>query len=924
MAADSKARLLREGERYVQQGKISLAINQYLKITREDPDDILTLNTIGDLYLWQGRESEANRLFLRVAENYAQNNFLLKAIAVYKKILNTEPNNLEVNLLLASLYERQGINVDTRSQYLFIGDLCAREGKTSESIGAYEKVVEIDPMNAPIQLKLAETYLAQGSNDKAYLLFAGAARAQMKSGDIATAMASFRRALAINLTSTEALKGFLETALQSGDPLGALDQVKEFLSEASDDLAIQELLGRIYQAAGELERAEQCFLAVVNSDGGHYTNLMPLSKAFLEAGDPDRALHCLNPIVPILICNRETEKLVEAYNRILETNPVHLPTLNKLAEILSAANDDLRHVATLEKIAQLNQDSGSPAEALESLKKILEIYPDSQKYLAKHRELFEQAFPGTPYRLPRGVTEARRGSVARLEVPSGPVTVRTPGNDSSSSAIVEIDLLLNYGLKEKALQLLRDLEATRPSDKEVRLRLISLYGETGELQLAAEQCVLLSTLHRKAGDIEAAEKAWGEAGKLAPDWVNSGLDVMAFAQAHGISLEPTKVEAPRGDPNGSLEVDLSGDLSEIFFKDVQGMLDREDRPSEGVPDAAVEEFPQEIPKSPVPESLEEQLQEVDFYIRLGFHDEARAKLDEIAASRPHQSELAPRYAQLGLKPVNISDAIVLAPPEPSSVAPAPTPAEPGLMAAAAFTPADVEEASPAVCTQDLLVSDPDSAADHFGENKWFELASDFRPPASDLLPNAGAGENDLSSTSGRMSDVLTDGTPAAGEPVVEVPANAMFADLIAEVNSLTDQQIAREDFETHFSLGIAFREMGLTEDAIKEFQNSVKALDPAKSPKEVIQCCWMLSTCFLEKGMPRSAMRWCQTGLGIKEICPHEAMALRYDMGAAHASVGDSGKALECFGMIFGIDPGYRDVAQRIDDFKIGLERHAP
>jgi len=85
----------------------------------------------------------------------------------------------------------------------------------------------------------------------------------------------------------------------------------------------------------------------------------------------------------------------------------------------------------------------------------------------------------------------------------------------------------------------------------------------------------------------------------------------------------------------------------------------------------------------------------------------------------------------------------------------------------------------------------------------------------------------------------------------------------------------------------------------------------------------MLSTCFLQKGMARSAIRWCRTGLSVKEISSHEAMALRYDMGTAHTRAGDTDQALECFGAIFGIDPSYRDVAQRIDELKSGLARHA-
>jgi hypothetical protein len=47
-------------------------------------------------------------------------------------------------------------------------------------------------------------------------------------------------------------------------------------------------------------------------------------------------------------------------------------------------------------------------------------------------------------------------------------------------------------------------------------------------------------------------------------------------------------------------------------------------------------------------------------------------------------------------------------------------------------------------------------------------------------------------------------------------------------------------------------------------------------------------------------------------------------MGVAHSAAGETDRALECFVTIFGIDPGYRDVAQRIDELKSGLERHAP
>jgi tetratricopeptide (TPR) repeat protein len=269
---------------------------------------------------------------------------------------------------------------------------------------------------------------------------------------------------------------------------------------------------------------------------------------------------------------------------------------------------------------------------------------------------------------------------------------------------------------------------------------------------------------------------------------------------------------------------------------------------------------------------------------------------------------------LGLEPPPASDAPVIAPPEKDSRPRVPEASEPEPIALPSTVPSDAGEPFFIPRGDDLADAEARIAAGHLQENNWFEpeIDSAIALPARQSAPPTPAVPMPRAET-----------RPAVPPPV-ETPANYMFADLIAEVNALTDRGIAREDFETHFSLGIAFREMGLVEDAIREFQSAVKVLSPEKSSKEFIQCCGMLSTCFLEKDMPRSAIRWCQTGLSHKEISSHEAMALRYDMAVAHSSAGEAHRALECLAMIFGVDPSYRDVAQRIDDLKSGLERHAP
>jgi len=303
---------------------------------------------------------------------------------------------------------------------------------------------------------------------------------------------------------------------------------------------------------------------------------------------------------------------------------------------------------------------------------------------------------------------------------------------------------------------------------------------------------------------------------------------------------------------------------------------------------------QTIPPQVSPKPVHEQLQEVDFYIRLGFHAEAFTRLNEIAKINPDHPELASRYEKLE----------EIEPPADQR-APASEVRDASLFGAAAgFTPPGSLEA--------FRELETDGGLDSFIEN----AADDFSAGPSSA-PAATAGF--LVETPSPVSEAARPEVPAP-----DFQGNNMFADLMEEVGALTEREISKESFEDHFSLGTAYRDMDLHEEAIKEFQLALKVADLKKDTRRIVQCCGMLSACFLKKGMPTSAVRWCQTGLNAADISSHEAIALRYDMGVAHSMSGSSERALECFDRIFGIDPGYRDVAQRIDELKSGLNRHVP
>ncbi len=886
MATDSKARFLRDAERCVLQGKIRQAINEYLKIIRDDPNDVLTMNTIGDLYLREGRIPEATKYFSQVAENYARNNFLLKAIAVYKKILNSDPGNLDINRVVAELYVRQGVIVEARHQYLRIADICARQGNSAESVAAFEKVAELDPANASVRLKLAEIYLAEGAKEKAQASFAGAAKAQSKVGDHAAAAQSFRRALDLAPTDPDVMKGYVETAVQLGNVNLAIEQLGRALQVAPDDVPLRQLLGKTFLASGDPRSAAEAFTAVLARDESQFQDFLSLGKAFLASGDVDASARSLDPVISTLISRRSTDQAVEVYNLILEGHPDHEPTLTRLADVHSATNNHFRYTEVLDRLIDIELRRGNPTGAIGFLEKVLQLNPRSEKHLKLHQEAFAQAYPETPYEPPSFTVETPADPTTAFAMSVSPETPAAE-EEQADARFVEIDLLLNYGMKARALERLQALEDQDPGSKEVRLRLLSLYREARRNRDAAEQCVLLAAIHRRAKDEDSSQEYIAEARKLAPDWVVPGFDITDFARSRRVPLDrrkPQEAATTLASEDDSLEIDLSEDISEVFFKDSAGHPQTTGPAAPAAPVGIAEEYsPAAAPRAPAAESLSDKLQEVDFYLRLGFHDEARAKLDEIAATSPGHPELESRYSQLS--------EVSTQPAQPDTI----------------VTPETPVPATAPGGDADGSAADLDAVVNRFVEEYFLTP-----PPA-------------------QQAEQTPSPAPPAAAPAKAVHeedrkgrVNEMFADVIEEMNTLEDDEATKETFDIHFGLGVAYKEMNLVDEAIKEFETAAKSLDPARHARQIVQCSGMLSSCFLEKGMARSALRWCQTGLGLSDISPHEKMALRYDMGVAHSLAGEPEKALGCFGELFDIDPTYRDVAQKIDSLKSTSQSHGP
>jgi tetratricopeptide (TPR) repeat protein len=159
------------------------------------------------------------------------------------------------------------------------------------------------------------------------------------------------------------------------------------------------------------------------------------------------------------------------------------------------------------------------------------------------------------------------------------------------------------------------------------------------------------------------------------------------------------------------------------------------------------------------------------------------------------------------------------------------------------------------------------------------------------------------------------------EPAPQVSAETLneLADVFQEFrNEMGEIDEAEEDLETHYNLGIAYREMGLLDEAIGEFQKVAKAIQKGRPFPYAMNCATLLALSFMDKGQPKIASLWYRRALDIPGLDQESIIALRYDLAVALEASGDSKSALDSFQQVYAMNIDYRDVSERI----LALQRH--
>src|SRR6266704_4135519 len=138
-----RAKTVQNAEKFMKAGKRPEAITEYKKLADDTSRDMGVLNKLGDLCVRAGKNQDAIRYFLRIAEFYASDGFFLKAIAMYKKVSKLDPSNMDCLQKLASLYLKQGLTIEAKAQYLEVADHFIKAAQFKKAVDVLPAVLEM-------------------------------------------------------------------------------------------------------------------------------------------------------------------------------------------------------------------------------------------------------------------------------------------------------------------------------------------------------------------------------------------------------------------------------------------------------------------------------------------------------------------------------------------------------------------------------------------------------------------------------------------------------------------------------------------------------------------------------------------------------------------------------------------------------------
>jgi tetratricopeptide (TPR) repeat protein len=800
---------------------------------------------------------------LRNAAKYTKKGQYMKAVNEYRKLTQEEYGDNSINNTIGDLLIRAKNYSEAILEYEKAGDYYERRGFIPRALAIYKKILRQDPDRASIYQKLAHLYADQGLIQDAISQYEILAKHFEHSGDIEAALDSYRQIADLDPAN-----------ISIRERLATLYSQKGFKEKAADERV---KIGDAFIKRGEYIAAVKSYENAMAEIPDHQAAVEGIVNAYLAEGRTGEARQLLDQILEkspdntdalkkigqIYIDNDRIDDAIKVFSQVYQIDPSQDGVCEMLGKLYIAKGKFPDAFRFLKEIINLAIERNNLNRALDILNKLQELDPENIVVRERKIEIYQ----------------------------------KLNEHDNVKKMFEEMaEIYYNQSRLEESFNIYERLFLMDPQDQRIKQRLNQISIEFKGRPIDTGRLVETPSFAGMKDVKPEKEKSKSESRDL--DTPESGiLDL----DADDVSLEnlfdtselakhdlPIFPEQPVIEGQKSSEKD---DLSvEVFSLEEEADVEEKPKP--------------ERPVSTSEDQLREFRIEAGVYIKYGLLEKAAERLEAILVTVPDDDESLERltevYERLGKLDamVDVIDKRVATLVENDML-------EHALMIvknALSIAPGNnklVERMKKlegaAVSNETPLSGDmaPLYTMDGDEEISPLIVGLDTKPPDSMDIP--------LGSTVGR------------GDSSAMATENGGLSSGLAEVvREFREDLISRDqekEPETHYNLGIAYMEMGLTEEAIAELQVTMDY------PDYLIRTAGILSHCYVQIGAFDKALAVLTRAIKSSEAGPQELISLKYDLAQTMKRAGHQTSAITVLKEIQEETPGYRDVDEILSEY---------
>ncbi len=890
IVGDAMSHLQVVAAHYDRQGMTRESLDILRRIVDLDPDNIASRIKLAELYSREGMNAEAVEEFNRAAADLKSANRIEDYIKVAERLIYHDSSNIAKVKELANIY--------------------LQRGDTKRALGKLQICFKSDPRDLETLSMLAMAFQELNQLSKTVSVYKEMAKIYQDQGAAAEMEQVYRRVLEIVPDDPEASRA-LSSGVAMGSPeeadIGADETMEQSLPQVNmptgpttemPEMEPPEMPTEIQdvEAAGEFEEFEEVGeieevveveavedlgepeyetdLTVPEKPQPEYVKPAEAKRA-APAGDPSReAVSRLLTETDVYIKYGLQDKALEHISRIFQLDPNNIEAHEKLKDLHLAADRMEPAAQELLTLARLTSHHGRSEQARGYIRSLLTIFPGHQEGLALAREL-------------EGLAPVSAAGEPGVEVVADDYP---QGLDSEGPEVILMDSDATVEVGELGLDLDDDISAYDMPIDEVPIDVDEdLAAGAGE-----EEAPTMLADRPAAEDLGAADPAEAE---------HQMLDYGGTEETVDASVITTGVYPP-GEADELLDTSVqSGESAAADSLQEPEILELVEEPPELL--EAEVEAEQELP-------LEEDVELIEFSEDEEFFEEEEPPVEK--AGPPPPPPPPPAEDEFG-------DAEM-----PTMVAEEGVPLD-ALSRLQAPEPAPAEEVEEAEEVDEEELADAIEEVDFFLQQNLLEEAQDELERLQGLYPD----NPEVRERAARLQRLQTGEAPAApvfeegpeedfdlaaeiesevGDQGAPIPLDEdfqySFDDVFSEFKKGVEKVVAKEDSSTHFDLGIAYKEMGLIDDAISEF--TIAAQDAGKKASALT----MVGLCLVEQGKYSDAVNRFKDALHGPGITDQETTGVYYEMGRTYELLDDPAEALFYFKKVSKRDAKFRDVAERI------------